>query len=114
MVNDFPKKISRKTCKEWTQETEIEFLKFDLPVECVIRSFDYKLILKGYFEALKYRRKPYMEGHPVEKDELRDVVVFCLNNIPRVWNLGEMKEGTQNNKWVIKYPNKEPIAYTSY
>ena len=35
---DFPKKITRKTHKEWTQHCEVEFILFDLPVECMMKN----------------------------------------------------------------------------
>jgi len=33
---------------------------------------------------------------------------------PRVWNIGELKNGERDHQWAIKYPNKDIISYTSY
>ena len=54
---DFPKKITRKTHKEWTQHCEVEFILFDLPVECMMKNKSLSFCLKGYIEGLKYRTK---------------------------------------------------------
>jgi hypothetical protein len=109
-----PTRITRKTHKEWTQNTEISFLLYDLPVECKMRGFDLISSLRGYIRAIKKRVKPYMEGHPVDHEELISVANECISNPPRVWNIGELKDGNQDHQWAIKYPGKDIVSYTSY
>lgn len=111
---DFPKKITRKTHKEWTQHCEVEFILFDLPVECMMKNKSLSFCLKGYIEGLKYRTKDYGEGHKINKKELFEIARQALRYIPRVWNLGETKDGVAGNIWGIHYPKKNIVEYTSY
>ena len=109
-----PTRITRKTSKEWTQTTEISFLRYDLPVECAMRNMNLINSLKGYINAIKKRRKPFMEGHPPIVSELIDVAREVMAEPPRVWNIGELKSGERDHQWAIKYPNRDIISYTSY
>lgn len=109
-----PTKITRKSQKEWTQAMEISFIQFDLPVECAMKGFDLKRSLRGYIQGVKKRTKPYMDGHPVDHAELIEVANECIANLPKVWNIGELKDGNQDHQWAIKYPNKSVVSYTSY
>lgn len=109
-----PTKITRKTHKEWTQNMEIEFIRYDLPVECAMNGYDLKKCLLGYIEGMKKRTKPFMEGFPWDKEECIMVAKEVLSSIPRVWNIGELKDGKQNNHWAIKYQQGNIVEYTSY
>ena len=48
------------------------------------------------------------------REEIIEYATYALENIPKVWNIGELKEGKQNFQWGIKYPDREAVEYTSY
>ena len=110
----FPKKITRKTHHEWTQHNEIEFILFDLPVQCVISKMNLYFSLEGYIKGLRQRTKDYGNGKKINKEELIFIANEVLHHIPRVWNIGDNKNGTLSNKWGIHYPTKQIVEYTSY
>lgn len=110
----FPKKITRKTHHEWTQHNEIEFILFDLPVQCVISKMNFSSALEGYLRGLKFRTKDYGAGKEINKEELIFIINEVIRNTPRVWNIGEKKNGVYSNTWGIHYPTKQIVEYTSY
>ena len=105
-----PKKIIRKYTDYWTNKDEIEFILYDLPVECTIRGFDLEKSLEGMYYGLLKRKIP----ENWNKQELIGITNFALNNQPEVWNLGLKQKNKADNKWCIKYPSREIVIYTSY
>tara|TARA_B100002019_G_C20911151_1_gene422910 strand:- start:165 stop:503 length:339 start_codon:yes stop_codon:yes gene_type:complete len=105
-----PKKISRKSSDSWTHNCEIDFILYDLPVECSKLGFDFEEVVGKYRRSLDIRVIPDQWN----KEELIFYAEYAKKNPPRVWNIGELKEGKQNFQWGIKYPQKEVVEYTSY
>lgn len=105
-----PTKITRKSTDQWTQNCEIDFILYDLPVECIKLGFTFKECISNYANLLRYRKMP----DDWDRDLLIEYAKYAQSNIPRVWNIGELKEGKQNSQWGIKYPQKEVVEYTSY
>lgn len=105
-----PKKITRKSSDEWTQNCEIDFILYDLPVECSKLGFDFQDTVGKYINGLRKRKMP----EDWDREGIIEFAEYALKNPPRVWNIGELKEGKQNFQWGIKYPKKEAVEYTSY
>lgn len=105
-----PKKVTRKSSEIWTQNCEIDFILYDLPVECVKLGFDFKSTITKYINGLKTRKMP----EDWDREEIIKYAVYALENLPKVWNIGVLKEGKQNFQWGIKYPDREAVEYTSY
>ena len=55
-----PKKIIRKYTDYWTNKDEIEFILYDLPVECTIRGFDLEKSLEGVGDVREAGREGLM------------------------------------------------------
>ena len=51
-----PKKVTRKSSEVWTQNCEIDFILYDLPVECVKLGFDFKSTITKHINGLKKGR----------------------------------------------------------
>ena len=110
IIRKEPHKISRKSSNEWTQNCEIDFILYDLPVECVKLGFNFKETIKKHINGLRKRKMP----EDWDREGIIEYAEYALQNPPRVWNIGELMEGKSNFQWGIKYPKREAIEYTSY
>ena len=104
------KRITRKSSEYWSQNCEIDFILYDFPVECVKLGFDFQECISKYVQVFKLRKIP----ENWNREGILEYAIYAMKNAPRVWNIGELKEGKRNFQWGIKYPGREAVEYTSY
>ena len=87
----------------WSQNDEENFIKYDLPVHCKIRSMSYAKCLRGYVEGIQLR-EVWWPKHDIIR--LIGLASQCLRSPPKIWS--EKTIGRESTTWFVQYPGSEP------